>query len=587
MLLVSGTGLVLASWAFMIALILALGVGPAIALAQGAGSGAGALVIARRALWFGLSIFLVAGMFLNLFLPMASPITAFWIFGLAALSLVIGRIRIRRNPPRWKPWQIKTTRLTAVIVVTLVVAQVYLALAALGPLTNYDSGLYHLGAVEYSRLFPAIPGLANVHSPLGYSTAEFPLAAALGAGPWGSEGLRLANGLLMAVLALDVALRAFQGRRGPGFFVAAVGLVAAWVPLLALSDYWVTSPSQDTAGLILCVAAAAYLADAVGRRAAWAADAATACAAAISVSLIRPTLGAFTVGVILVSGVLAVRRGRLRQPMVVVASVTVAAMGVAAVIATLARDIILSGWLLFPLSTFPLPVDWRAPDPTFLRLATLGYHRDPENLWESTEGWNWVASWIQRLPQSWETFEFALLGLTAVILLITAHRWTNLRVRGLGITMLPSIMSVAVWFTLAPPSFRFGWGPIVTLAAVPIGWSLWRLSRLESKQAAVSVVVGAGVALPLVGVVAFSAITRLDYASYTDERTWTLGVSIPYAVTPLPKVESDLVTTTGGVELLVPSRNEQCWAVFPLCTPTPLPGLTPRGPGISEGFVVY
>ena len=587
MLLVSGTSLVLASWAFMIALILALGAGPAIALAQGGGSSAGALVIARRALWFGLSIFLVAGVFLNLFLPMASPITFLVIFGLAALSLVIGWIRTTRNPLRGKRWQIRTTRLTAVIVVTLVVAQAYLALAALGPLTNYDSGLYHLGAVEYSRLFPAIPGLANVYSPLGYATAEFPLAAALGAGPWGPEGLRLANGLLMAVLGLDVALRALQGRRGPGFFVLAVGLVAAWVPLLALSDYWVTSPSQDTAALVVCVAAAAYLADAVGRRVAWAADAATACAAAISVSLIRPTLGAFTVGVILVSGVLAVRRRRLRRPSVVVASVTVAVLGVAAVIATLARDIILSGWLLFPLSTFPVPVDWRAPDPTFLRLATLGYHRDPENLWESTEGWNWVGSWIQRLPQSWETFEFALLGLTAVLLLITAHQWTNLRIRGLGITMLPSIMSVAVWFALAPPSFRFGWGPIVTLAAVPIGWSLWRLSRLESKQTAVSAVVGVGVALPLVGVVAFSAITRLDYASFTDERTWSLGVSIPYAVAPLPEVESDLVTTTGGVELLVPSRNEQCWAVFPLCTPTPLPGLTPRGPGMSDGFVVY
>ena len=61
----------------MIALILALGAGPAIALAQGVGSGAGALVIARRALWFGLSILLVAGICLNLVLPMASPITAF------------------------------------------------------------------------------------------------------------------------------------------------------------------------------------------------------------------------------------------------------------------------------------------------------------------------------------------------------------------------------------------------------------------------------------------------------------------------------------------------------------------------------
>ena len=89
MLFVSGTSLVLASWAFMIALILAMGVGPAIALTQGAGSGAGALVIARRALWLGLSILLVAGMFLNLLLPMASPVTFLVVFGLAALSVAI------------------------------------------------------------------------------------------------------------------------------------------------------------------------------------------------------------------------------------------------------------------------------------------------------------------------------------------------------------------------------------------------------------------------------------------------------------------------------------------------------------------
>ena len=106
----------------MIALILALGAGPAMALAQGAGSGAGALVIARRALWLGLFILLVAGIFLNLFLPMASPITVLVIFGLAALSLVTGWILIRRKSPRRKPWQIQPTRLATVILVTLIVA---------------------------------------------------------------------------------------------------------------------------------------------------------------------------------------------------------------------------------------------------------------------------------------------------------------------------------------------------------------------------------------------------------------------------------------------------------------------------------
>jgi hypothetical protein len=247
----------------------------------------------------------------------------------------------------------------------------------------------------------------------------------------------------------------------------------------------------------------------------------------------------------------------------------------------------LSGWLLFPASAFPLPVEWRAPDPTFLRLATLGYHRDPENLWESADGWTWIPAWIQRLPQSWEIYEFGLLAITAALAALAARRWTNLQARGLLLTTAPSAAAVVVWFTLAPPSFRFAWGPVFTVAAVPLGWSLWRLSTLQSRKSFVPALVGAGVATPLVIVVAVSAFTRFDYASVTQEQTWSLGVGIPYAVAPLPVVDHEVVTTIGGVELVVPIVNEQCWGTFPLCTPTPLPGLSPRGSALADGFIVY
>ena len=578
MLLVTGTFLVLVTWIVVLALVLALGAGPAAAIAPGSS----AIRTSRRALWWGLAILFILVMAINVFLPMASPGSVLIVLTTAVGSLVAAWILRRRRELGRRPLRVRWTPLSAAVVIALVVAQGYLALAALGPLTNYDSGLYHLGAIEYARLFPTIPGLANVHSPLGYSTAEFPLAAILGAGPWGPEGLRLTNGLLMATLALDFALRAAERRRGPGFSVLAVGLAASWVPLLALSDYWVTSPSQDTAALILSVAAAAYLSDAVGVRRSWAANAATASVAAISLSLIRPTLGAFTLGVILVAGVLAFRRGWPKRS---IAAVAIA--GAAAAAVTAMRDTILSGWLLFPASVFPLPVEWRAPDPTFLRLATLGYHRDPLNLWDSVDGWTWIPAWIQRLPQSWETYEFGLLALAAALAVLAASRWTNLRARGLLLAMAPSTAAVVVWFTLAPPSFRFAWGPIFTLAAVPLGWSLWRLSYRQSKKTLIQTLVGVGVAAPVLIVVAVSALNRFDYASVTQERTWSLGLSIPYAVSPLPEVEREVVTTIGSVELLVPTANEQCWGTFPLCTPTPLDGLTPRGAELSDGFVVY
>mgnify|MGYP003564213245 FL=1 len=578
MLLVTGTFLVLVTWIVVLALVLALGAGPAAAIAPGSS----AIRTSRRALWWGLAILFILVMAINVFLPMASPGSVLIVLTTAVGSLVAAWILRSRRELGRRPLRVRWTPLSAAVVIALVVAQGYLALAALGPLTNYDSGLYHLGAIEYARLFPTIPGLANVHSPLGYSTAEFPLAAILGAGPWGPEGLRLTNGLLMATLALDFALRAAERRRGPGFSVLAVGLAASWVPLLALSDYWVTSPSQDTAALILSVAAAAYLSDAVGVRRSWAANAATGSVAAISLSLIRPTLGAFTLGVILVAGVLAFRRGWPKRS---IAAVAIA--GAAAAAVTAMRDTILSGWLLFPASVFPLPVEWRAPDPTFLRLATLGYHRDPLNLWDSVDGWTWIPAWIQRLPQSWETYEFGLLALAAALAVLAASRWTNLRARGLLLAMAPSTAAVVVWFTLAPPSFRFAWGPIFTLAAVPLGWSLWRLSYRQSKKTLIQTLVGVGVAVPVLIVVVVSALNRFDYASVTQERTWSLGLSIPYAVSPLPEVEREVVTTIGSVELLVPTANEQCWGTFPLCTPTPLDGLTPRGAELSDGFVVY
>lgn len=578
MLLVSGTLLVIATWVATVSLIAALGALPATALSPGAGT----IVTVRRALWLGIAFLLVIVMGVNLFLPMGSPWAVLIIVTLAAVSLVVSLVVRGRRGPRLSRRRATWSPLATSLVFVLVVSQGYLAIAAVGPLTNYDSGLYHVGAVEYARLFPAISGLASLSSPLGYSTAEFPLAALLGAGPWGSEGLRLVNGLFLTILALDLGLRALQRRRGPGFFVLAVGLVAAWVPLIALADYWVTSPSQDTSALILCIAASAYLADAVGGRSTWAADAATASTAAIAVGLVRPTLGAFAAGVLVVSGILALRRGWPRRPLVVVA---VSATSAATVM--LARDALLSGWLLFPLSTFPLPVEWRAPDPAFLRLATLGYHRDPDNLWESLEGWSWVGPWIQRLPQSWEAYEFGLLAFAAAVAVVATGRRTSLRAKGLLIVMVPSAISVVVWFTVAPPSFRFAWGPLFTLCAIPLGWCLWRMSRGQSRRSWVSVATGAGVVVPLLIVVAVSATTRLDYATITEERTWSLGVEIPYAVSPLPEVEHVVVTTLGGVELRVPTRSEQCWGTFPLCTPTPLPGLSPRGTDLSAGFVVY
>lgn len=575
-----GSLLVLGSWIVLAALGVALGSG--FAAASRGNFDRSSFV--RHSLWWGLSFLTGVVLLVNLVVPLDHWGALVVVLGIAALSLSVAALLVHRRSVSFTPtsWMVTPGALAAIGV--LAASQVYLAVAALGPVTNYDTGLYHLGAIAYARELPALTGLANVYAPLGYGTAEFPLAAFMGSGPWQSDGFRLLNGFLMGALALDAAIRVIQRRWTAGTYVMLVGVVAAWVPLLALADYWVTSPSQDTAAFVLISVSVSYLVDAVTHPDEWLSRMSVSLIVAVTAVLIRPTMAFFLVGLVIVAVILVTRR---RTTGLGRATTLVGLMAGISLVAMLIRDVLLSGWLLFPLSQFPMPVPWRAADPAELRIATLGYHRDPSDLWGATQGWGWADAWVGRLPQMWEAYEFLLLIIAALVALALVTVRQTLRWRSLVLAMTPSGLAVIAWWTVTPPSFRFAWGPIFTLAAIPLGWSLWRLSRTSNTRSLVKTITVAGVVAPLFAVLAFSAAYRLDTTAITQERNWILGVNVPYVVAPLPAIEVDDVLMISGIKLRVPVTGEQCWGNFPLCTPTPNPGLAFRGTSIRDGFTVY
>ena len=60
------------------------------------------------------------------------------------------------------------------------VAAVWLAnRSLLGP-WEYDSGMYHLSAIDYASAFPTLPGLANLHSRRGAGVPHFLFTAFAG-----------------------------------------------------------------------------------------------------------------------------------------------------------------------------------------------------------------------------------------------------------------------------------------------------------------------------------------------------------------------------------------------------------------------
>lgn len=586
MAIATGTILVLATWALCLTMCVAVGLLPALVACRGRWNRGST----RVAMWWGLVILTVLIVSLSLVFPLRSAGAAAAVLGTAAVLglagiVVVSQVRgdagihsRRRNGWVW------------VLGGTLGLATVYLAAAALGPVTNYDSGLYHLGAIAYAGDYSAIPGLANLYFPFGYANAEFPLAAILGNGPWDGIGYRLLNGLLLVLVMADLGLRARRGRLTAGFYVLAVGLAAALVPMVALSDYLVASPTSDTAVLAMSLVVTAYLSDAVSSDRRWLANGSVAAVVSVGIVMLRPTMVVFAVAVV---AVLLVRGWHRRAtawgpgswPTVVLVSVFVILAGAV----TVARDVVISGWLQYPLSVLSFDVPWRAVDPTDVRVPTLGAARDPSDLWAAAQGWGWVGSWISRLPSQWETYEFALLAVAAACFLILAatRARSGLRLRALLLATTPSAIAVLFWWAFTPPSFRFAWGPLFTTAAVPLGWALWRLASggVAPGRAAWRWVAVAGLSMPVLAVTCFSAVARFDPSEVTEARTWRLGVSIPYAVAPIAIPAVTESTLASGVTITAPTASDQCWTVYPLCSPMVPPTLRLRGEDIQSGFL--
>lgn len=149
----------------------------------------------------------------------------------------------------------------------------------------------------------------------------------------------------------------------------------------------------------------------------------------------------------------------------------------------------------------------------------------------------------------------------------------------------PSGLAIIAWFFVSPPSYRFAWGPLIVFAAAPLVSVLSTAQAKDGRSVTLVRWFPRLAAATVIALVIFSIVVRTDFASMTDERTWGIGqVSIPYTVAPPPIVSTSTLVTEGGVDVQVPTIGDQCWDVYPLCSPLPTPSLSFQGEGLGSGF---
>ena len=381
---------------------------------------------ARRfvtALWAGLGAIAIGAAALNLALPLGGTGGS-----VAAVAVVAGGWLFlaldawRRWPSAPSQWAVAWREQSLPVLLFLTFLLVALALLppiAAGEPMDGDTGLYRLGAINYASDYPLVPGLANLQDRFGFNTSMSPLAALMGTGLWAGEGFRLVIGLLITALIVSTGAQVFSRPGGlrAGDWFAVIGTCFTLAILLTDAGRWIASPVQDVGVLVFAVVSTAFLLDFVQGRHEWSAGVSAVFAGAVAAS-VRPLAWVLAGVTLLVVSALVLQRTRGRRLRRRRAASTLgwsAAAFLVVLAVMLIRDVILSGWLLFPLSLFPVDVPWRSKDPTITARWVSSWARMPGLSPDVVlADYAWVRPWFAGFRASREAYLSVLLLMGAV-----------------------------------------------------------------------------------------------------------------------------------------------------------------------------
>jgi hypothetical protein len=308
-----------------------------------------------------------------------------------------------------------------------------------------DTYLYHLNAVKWSNLYPTVPGLANLHSRLGQTSSLFVFASMIGNWILKDRSSHIALSLLASVLSLQflwLFLRSNE-RIIKIFSLLVIPLFSIGVARTTL----VVSLTADFA--LLIIALAACLEVVKGKRGP------LLVAGLLAVLMVTIKLsGALFAALVLIFVVLRTKG----KP----ATIFLITAGALVFFPFIIRNIVLSGWPLYPLPMFGFNVPWAVPKNAVIEAYTVikAWAISPGPEWNKSIGltfWQWFPGWYA--ANSWAiemkmlffgAFLFLIAPLTKMITPGFFGKYRNLLFLGAA-----SLLSM-FYILFTAPDFRFG-----------------------------------------------------------------------------------------------------------------------------------
>ena len=475
------------------------------------------------------------------------------------------------------PWRIfaRLLRRHFVAIAACVAATVWLSNQSMAGPRFGDTGMYLVPTIHWYKSFAIVPGLANLFVPLGNNITYFLYGALLDGGPFTTRVYPLINTLLaLALLArgLFACWRLIAGGHTANDDRGRVGDLYYALALVPLSDIlfslYLTSPMPDTAVFLFGLLLAGELVEIVADRTPSRPKLLRFVFLAATAMTIKLSIAGLSLAGAAVALLWWIWRTR---PSLGFAATTVAAALVVALVPVapwVARNIVISGYPIYPAMIFPMPVDWIA------RVDATAWIQRPMELAPLWTIFRDTAWWKSRLISlGWDGQDvmrplvMLAIGLAAVVI-AKPVQWLRRRPSPIPLMVLLAPIVAFVFTFLNTPMPRYQ------------GATLWMFGIIFLVLTLATIDGVAGRIARALSVVAILAVCLVP-----EERRAGMWLTLDdFESTSPPRLHTE--TLASGLVVQVP-EHQVCWYAPLPCTPEPHPGLRLREPGnLGRGFAI-
>ncbi|RCH54073.1 hypothetical protein DJ568_14415 [Mucilaginibacter hurinus] len=444
-------------------------------------------------------------------------------------------------------------------------------LIAINAPDNYDTGLYHTQAIKWIEEYPAIPGLANLHGRFGFNPNVFSLFALTSLSSVFSQHIYSINFTVFVIVVpwfINTIYGIFfkQGLTGIVFF-----MVMLLLTVLLLTGN-LTSPSPDFISLVFTIFVFAYTAGLTTAG--------------------RPfTFGNYLPVLILSAYVVTVKLSvlpLLLLPLLLLYRVKISArqwcillfIPVVIMLPWLTRNVILSGWLIYPFPSLDLfGFDWKVPldKAAGEHESVTGWARNPGPAYAASAHMaitDWFPLWWMQL----KVYEQAFIttGLVLPLISLVFQVINRLKANYIVTCIVITALSGSLFWVLTAPVLRFGLAFIVAGISVLLLAVKWRIPATFKPVLILNILIA----------LLFCAETGRA-RSYIKNSVYHLNsVVVKPAILPNPVGSYFLEHKINGIRLYEPLPGDQCFDHGLPCTPYPDPNIVLRGNTVSAGFKI-